>query len=348
MGVFSLTTRLLTSWYGFALVVAALGVAVGILVFIYVFPGKPKIGVIDVPFTVITEDSSYVISELLDYARRDDSIKAVVIRLSTPGGGAAASERLYVATRKLRERKPVVLVMNGLVASGGYMMAMGASHTYTQTSSLVGNVGVVAFSGPLIPRIPDEDVLFSGPYKLDGYARREWIATIDQLKSAFAQMVISERGDKLRISRDELVRGRIYSGLDAVKLGLADEIGGDRDAFEKAAELAGVSHYSTVGVNLKVLEKLVKDLERILPPSGNEGGSALADALALLARGSGNPDPVLWAQGEETDAGVQRLRALQDLALYGKLGSDQEDPLPDFPLNISHPNVYYLYVGNGP
>ena len=50
MGVFSLTTRLLTSWYGFALVVAALGVAAGILVFIYVFPGKPKIGVIDVPF----------------------------------------------------------------------------------------------------------------------------------------------------------------------------------------------------------------------------------------------------------------------------------------------------------
>ena len=95
------------------------------MVFVYAFPGKPKIGVIDVPFTVISDDSAYVIGEYLDYAGREDSIKAVVIRLTSPGGGAAASERLYLETRKLREEKPVVLVMNGLVASGGFMMAMG-------------------------------------------------------------------------------------------------------------------------------------------------------------------------------------------------------------------------------
>ena len=113
-----------------------------------------------------------MIGEYINYARRDDSIKAVVIKLTTPGGGAAASEHLYIETRKLREEKPVVLVMNGLVASGGYMMAMGATHSYAKTSSLVGNVGVVASAGPLIPHLPDENTVVSGPYKLSGASRK--------------------------------------------------------------------------------------------------------------------------------------------------------------------------------
>ena len=151
MGVFSALKRFLTSWYIVAPVMIGLGIAVGNLVFFYASVGKPKIGVIDIPFTVITEDSARLITEFTNYARRDDSIKAVVIKLSTPGGAAASSERLYIETRKLREEKPVVLVMNGLVTSGGYMMSMGASHSFAQTSSLVGNVGVVSTSSPLIP-----------------------------------------------------------------------------------------------------------------------------------------------------------------------------------------------------
>ena len=346
MGVFSGLTRLLTSWYVVAPLMAGLGVAAGVLIFIYVFPGTPRIGVIDVPFTVITEDSSYVISEYLNYARRDDSIKAVVIRLSTPGGGAASSERLYVETRKLREEKPVVLVMNGLVASGGYMMSMGATHSYAQTSSLVGNVGVISFAGPLIPPLPDEDMIVSGPYKLDGASRREWIGTVEQLKSAFAQIVISERGDKLRITEDELVQGRIYPGLEAVRLGLADEIGGDSDAFQKAAELAGISNYGLVDVNLEVLRQFFKDFEGI--PLFSNGEDDSADALALLSRDYNGGDPALQALGGESGGSIARLQALRGLMLYGRLGANQEDPLPEFPMDISRPNIYYLYVGNDP
>ena len=252
---------------------------------------------IDVPFTVITEDSSYVISEYLNYARRDDSIKAVVIKITSPGGGAAASERLYRETGKLREEKPVVLVMNGLVASGGYMMAMGATHSYAQTSSLVGNVGVVSFSEPLIPPLPDESVLATGPYKLSGFSRGEWFGIIEDLKEAFAQIVVSERGDKLRISQDELVQGRLYSGMHAVRLGLVDELGGDSDALEKAAELSGISNYGLVDVNLEVLRQYVKDLEGILPSLG--GGNHSADAMALLGREYRGNDPALQYEGIE-------------------------------------------------
>ena len=183
--------RTLAAWYVLALLAIAVGVTAGLLSFFYVYPGKPKIGVIEVPFTVISENSAYAINKFVNYARRDDSIKAVVIKLSTPGGDAAASERLYFETRNLRNEKPVVISMNGLVASGGYMMAMGASHSYTQVSTLVGNVGVVAFSGPLIPPLPEESVIFSGPYKQQGSTRREWTGMVDQLKSAFAQIVIS-------------------------------------------------------------------------------------------------------------------------------------------------------------
>ena len=348
MAVFSSLISAFTNRYFLGTAMAALGIAAGVLIFVYVFPGKPKIGVIDVPFSVITEDSAYVIGEYLNYARRDDSIKAVVIKLSTPGGGAASSERLYVETKKLREEKPVVIVMNGLVASGGYMMSMGASHTFAQTSSLVGNVGVVAFAGPLIPPFPGEDVIFTGPYKLEGSSRREWIGTVDLLKSAFAKMVITERGSKLLLTEDELVQGRLYTGLEAKRLGLVDEIGGDSDAFEKASDLAGISNYGLVDVNLEVLRKFVKDFEGILSSPNGQDTEAAA-ARALLSKDNGAADLSQQTVNDGAYSESERLQALRGLMLYGRLGTSQEDPLPGFPLEVNHqPNIYYMYIGNVP
>ena len=350
MGFFSVLRKVLTGWYVVVPLLVGLGVAAGAMTFVYAFPGKPQVGVIDIPFTVINENSAYVIGEYLNYAREDDSIKAVVIKLTSPGGGAAASEHLYIETRKLREEKPVVLVMNGLVASGGYMMSLGASHTYAKPSSLVGNVGVVSSAGPLIPPLPGENVVFSGPHKLDGSSRRDWIGMVDQLKSAFAQTVISERGDRLRISRDELIEGRLYPGVEAVRLGLVDEIGSDSDANRKAAELAGISNYGFVDVNLEVQVELFRELRRVLDALDNESGSNAADALSLLTADDDSDDPLLDAYQEENANGNRepQLEALRGLMLYGRLGAGQADPLPEFPLTIGRPNIYYLYVGYAP
>ena len=344
MGILSSLGSILFNRFTMAVLTAALGVAAGLLIFVFVFPGQPKIGVIDIPFTVITENTEFAINEYLSYARRDDSIKAVVIKLSSPGGGAASSERLYIETRRLNEEKPVVLVMNGLVASGGYMMSMGATHTFAQASSLVGNVGVVSFSDPLVPPLPDESELFTGPYKRSGFSRNEWFGTIEQLKDAFAQIVISERGERLLISKDELVQGRIYSGLNAVKLGLVDELGGDSDAFAKAASLSGISNYGLVDVNLEVIKQFYKDLEDILPSSDTE--NIPSDALALLGRQDTAADFEPGQPGLEPNSSLDRLEALRGVMLYGRLGFRQEDPLPDFPMELNHPNFYYLYVGN--
>ena len=339
--------RILTGWYVIGSAAVVIGVAAGILAFVYAAPGKPSIGVINLPFAVITDESAIIIGEYLNYARRDDSIKAVVISIASPGGSAAASERLYIETRKLRAEKPVVLVMNGLVASGGYMMAMGANHTYVQTSSLVGNVGVIAFSGPLIPRVPPETIVITGPDKLSGGSRRDWIEMIDQLKTAFAQLVMMERGEKLRITEAELVRGRIYSGVDAVRLGLADELGGYSDGVAKAAELAGISNYGFVDVNSAVQRELLLRVRRIF---ATEQGSAAADASDALAALLANPaagDARHSAAGPAAGADMERLQKLRRLMFYGSLAPGQDDPLPEFPLDIRRPNIYYLYAGYG-
>ena len=323
-----------------------MGVAAGALAFVYLSPGRPNVGVISVPYTVISENSAVVIGEYLDYALRDDSIKAVVIKLTSPGGGASASERLYIETRRLREEKPVVIVMGDLVASGGYMMSMGASYTYAQTSSLVGNVGVISFAGPLVPDLPGETTVFSSPNKLDGGPRRDWVGMVDLLAEAFVQLVVSERGDRLRISREELSDARLYPGMAAVRLGLADEIGSDSDAVRKAAELAGISNYGFVDVNLEVLRELVREMNEIFPPGDDGIDAALANSMARLANEPGDLGDAL-AEAEAAGA-MSRLQTLRGLMAPGGVAADQEDPLPDLPLDINRPNIYYLYVGRGP
>ena len=341
---FSIMGDILSNWITLVILMAALGVAAGLLIFVYVFPGQPKIGVIDIPYTIISDDSAYVIGEYLNYARDDDSIKAVVIRITSPGGGAASSERLYLETARLAEEKPVVLVMNWLVASGGYFMAMGASHTFAQTSSLVGNVGVVASSDPLVPPLSQEALLTTGPYKASGFSREQWLESLEDLKDAFAQIVIAERGDKLRLSREELTEGRLYSGVEAVRLGLADELGGDRDAIEKAAELSGISGYGYVDVNYEVLKQLAKKMDDIFPGGAEQGG--WANTQALINPGQDADGLAPGGSPSALNASQEQMEALRRLMLYGRLGVMEADPLPNFPVELNHPNFYYLYVGN--
>ena len=350
MGILSELMGFLFNRFTIAVSMVGLGVAAGLLVFVYVFPGQPKIGVIDVPFVVITHNSTVVITEYLDYARRDDSIKAVVIKLDTPGGLAAASERLYREMAKLRAEKPVVLVMNELVASGGYMMAMGASHSYAQTSSLVGNVGVVSSSAPLVPPNQDESVIFTGPHKLRGFSRLEWLASMEDLKEIFAQIVVTERGDRLRITKDDLVNGDIYTGVRAVRLGLVDELGSDSDAFEKAAELAGITNYGLVDVNLEVLKQFARDFDDVFPSSPDDDDQPAAGALALVGRNYSGGDAGIQSLSAQPvfqpGSSRERMEALQGLALYGRLGVDADDYASEIPFELSHPEFYYLYLGN--
>ena len=341
MGKISAVWRIASSWYVSLLFVVAAGIVIGYFVFFEVYPGRPKIAVIDIPFTVITDDSAFVIDAFLDYARERDDIKGVVIKLNSPGGGAAASEQLFVETRKLREEKPVVIAMGDIVASGAYMMSMGANFMYARPSTFVGSVGVVlSFPGPLLPSLPDEQVITTGPFKR-GSARRHFISATDQLKQGFAQMVITERGDKLRLSREELLDAQIFPGIEGVRVGLVDAIGGDTDAIEKAADLAGISNYDLVDVNTEVFRILNQKLARILEPLFDLTGSqpGVGDVRSLMAPPTGTGDA-----GQFPDGGTS-ISALRRLFLPSGVRQLQQEAPPGVPLEVETPRIYYLYVG---
>ena len=342
--------QIASKWYVSALILGSLGIILGSMVFFFAWPGKPKVGVIDIPFTVISSRSAFEIKALLDFARQDDSIKAVVIQLNSPGGGAAASEGLFFETARLRQEKPVVMVFDGIAASGGYMMALGANYLYAQPSSFVGSIGVTLSPlPPLLPGQPDEQVIITGPFKSRGGDRRHFVSLLDELKQGFVQIVSTQRGDRLRMSLEEVAQGSIYTGVDAVRLGLADAIGGRTDAIKKAASLANISGYDLVDVNTEVSRLLNQKRRRIEEPLLRNGslpplsyGPLLEHRLLSQAEQLGEPGVLGNLDGSlEPDP-------LRTLPLPGGIGEDPQSALPDFPLKINGPNVYYLYVGPSP
>ena len=340
MGKLSIIWRIGATWYVSLVLLAGIGVTIGYFVFFEVYPGKPKIGVIDIPFTTLNDNSAFQISAFLDYARSKDDIKAVVIRLNSPGGSAAASELVYTETSNLREEKPVVITMGDIVASGAFLMSMGANYTYAKASSAVGNVGVIlSFPGPLIPDLPNEDVISTGPFKLGGGSRRHWIQVADQIKQSFAQTVIAERGDRLQLGADNLLQGKIYAGVESVRLGLVDEIGGDTQAIQKAADLAGISNYEMVDINVEVFRLFNEKTRRILDPLLVDAGPG-ADISSLLSLFNGT--------GDSSDAtnGAAGIGMLTRPFLSAGVQDVQQAFPADFPLGANQPRLYFLYVAH--
>ena len=336
MGNVSALWKVATSWYVSLLFVVAAGIAIGYFVFFDVYPGKPKIGIIDIPFSVITDDSAFVFTAYLDFARQNDDIKAVVIKLNSPGSFGAAGEQMYRETRKLRETKPVVIAMGDVAASGAYEWALGANYTYAKSSSFVGSVGVfLNFRRPIpsIPAVPDESVIRTGPSKFLGTSVRDLFGVIDQAGENFYQQVLAERGDKLRLSREEILEARIYNGNEAVRLGLVDAVGGDTEAIEKAASLAGISNYGLVDVNTEVsrifIQKFVHIFGPLLGPPGGDPGMADINTLLALSggKGTGDTSPVL--------GGITSINMLRRFFLPSEVG--------ELPPELDIPRINHLY-----
>ena len=314
MGMVAGLWKIVTIWYVSAVVMVGLGVLGGWLFFVNVFPGKPFVGVIDIPFTPLNDESASAIGEMLDYAERTASIKAVVIKLASPGGGVAASEGLYLKVLRLREKKPVVISAGSTMASGGYMMAVPANYIYSKPASFVGSIGVALTLGR--QGTPSERVVTTGPAKLAGASARTFTTMIEMMKQHFVQLVVAQRGDRLSIGPDELAEGRLYLGMEGVRLGLVDAIGTDTDAIEKAADLAGISHYGMVDVNEKVLRRCVEQVRQLLSPSDEK-----------------EPDLVL--------PGISCAQRVLPAAQSREISVD---PPSGFPFDLNMPQMYYLYV----
>lgn len=204
---------------------------------------QPKIGIIRLSYDIAAETTEEVTRQL-NYARNDDSIKAAVLVINSPGGSAAYSEELYLSVLETREEKPVVATVDLLAASGAYFMAAAADEIYAKPTSYVGSIGVIAqLSGQVYI---DDFTITTGPYKAFGGTRDGMTRQIEMAKFSFLQAVEAGRGDRLQVDLDYLSRAEIYTAVQAQEMGLVDGLLSTDEAVARAAELAGLSDYETV------------------------------------------------------------------------------------------------------
>lgn len=182
-----------------------------------------------------------VVSGMLQDARQDPDVEAVVIIANSGGGSAVASEELYMQTKRTAEEMPVITIVDGGALSGAYHMIAPSDRVYVKPSSVVGSVGVLA----QIPQTvePNNIIGTTGPNKLTGGSEREFYQRLDIVQNAFLASVYEHRGDRIELSQAELGHARVYTGVEAVRNGLADEIGDRQIALEHAAEEAGLDRY---------------------------------------------------------------------------------------------------------
>jgi protease-4 len=195
------------------------------------------------------------IQKALETARQDNSVKAVILRVDSPGGSAEASEVILNAARRVQAQKPLVVSMGNVAASGGYYVACGADAIFADTATITASIGVVG--GKLVTtglwgklginwvghqRGANADLLSSNrPFD---EAQRQLIgAYMQRVYEVFKGHVARARGDKLRKPIDELAGGRVFTGRQALDLGLVDQIGGLQPAVEYAAARVSLKDY---------------------------------------------------------------------------------------------------------
>jgi len=189
---------------------------------------------------------------LLRRARDDNAIKAVVLRIDSPGGSVLASEQIYREVLALRAAgKPVIASMGELAASGGYYIAAGADEIIASASTITGSIGVFAVLPTLDRTLAKLGVqvdgvgttALSGSMRVDRPLKPEIEAIlqagVDHSYAEFLQRVASGRHRSVA-AIDEIAQGRVWAGSDAQRIGLVDTIGGYEDALHAAAKRAGL------------------------------------------------------------------------------------------------------------
>jgi protease IV len=189
---------------------------------------------------------------LLRRARDDSAIKAVVLRIDSPGGSVLASEQIYREVLALRAAgKPVIASMGELAASGGYYIAAGADEIIASASTITGSIGVFAVLPTLDRTLAKLGVqvdgvgttALSGSMRVDRPLKPEIEAIlqagVDHAYAEFLQRVASGRHRSVA-AIDEIAQGRVWAGSDAQRIGLVDTIGGYEDALHAAAKRAGL------------------------------------------------------------------------------------------------------------
>lgn len=204
---------------------------------------QPVIGVIRLEDAIYAYSAQNTIKQI-QYAINHPEIRAVVLVIDSPGGTVVDTESIYMELTRLRAQKPVVTVVNSMSASGGYYLSANTDYIFAKPTSLVGNIGVIGYLPPS-PFII-EDIITTGPYKLWGSPRDSDMRQIEMIKEGFFQAVKLGRGDKLTAGDEVIFNGQIWVGVDALRLGIIDELGTESNGTQKAAELAKIANYDVL------------------------------------------------------------------------------------------------------
>jgi len=190
----------------------------------------------------------------IERLRKDRSVKALVIRVDSPGGSVGASQEIYRAIERFRaEGKPVVVSMGNIAASGGYYVSAPADYIFANPGTITGSIGViiqhVAYN-ELMEKIGIKATsIKTGKFKdtlnpfreLTPEEKKYLKETITEAYEQFLSAILKYRKDRIREDKlREVADGRVLTGRKALELGLVDGIGGLQDAIDKARELAGI------------------------------------------------------------------------------------------------------------
>jgi len=254
---------------------------------------------------VITGDDSFL-KKQIDRVREDESVKALVLRVNSPGGTVSGSDYLYhhlkdlVAEREL----PLVVSMGGVCASGGYYVSMAVGETpdtvFAEPTTATGSIGVVIPHYDLSKLLDEwhieDDSIVTHPHKLMGSPTRQLTEEEEAEERKLLQEMVDHMFDRFkRIVRsgrpklakddealDKVTTGRIFIGEQAEELGLVDKIGFVEDAVERAVELAGLKHDEVRVVRYKQTPNFMEALSSSTSARGLQG-LGLQELLDLTA-----------------------------------------------------------------
>lgn len=212
------------------------------------FSGGDRVGVIEV--TGVIDDSKDTLKALREL-EEEDRVKAVVLRIDSPGGSVGPSQEIYAAVRKLSAKKKVVASMGSLAASGGYYIACGADRVFANPGTLTGSIGVI-FQLPNIQGLMkwagvEMRTITAGKLKDSGSAFREMSpeekAYFEGMLNDVHEQFIGAVAEGRRLAVDEVrphADGRVFTGRQAKEWKLVDELGGFNEAVAAAAKLGGL------------------------------------------------------------------------------------------------------------
>ncbi|RMA96169.1 signal peptide peptidase SppA [Hydrogenothermus marinus] len=231
----------------------------------------PKIALIDIKGVIADYKPTL---RYLNIAQKDSSIKAVVLNVDSPGGAVGASQEIYRAIEKLRKKKPVIVSMGNVAASGGYYISSAANVIYANPGTITGSIGVIVQHTDLTDLLnklgikinniksgKNKDILYPN-HKLKPEEAKLIKETIIDVYEQFLDAVVKYRHldkEKLRPYAD----GRIFSGRQALKLGLVDKLGNLQDAIQEARKMIGKEGKNAVVVQIgeekSFIERLLKN-----------------------------------------------------------------------------------------